>query len=83
MVFVSGGTLHVPSDLKYLLAAPAAGAGAYPAVPAAEVVAPFNAIHVFVSVNLALAGTLLFTVCPLTVAELPPLAGRKLGKSVI
>ena len=32
-----------------------------------------------VSVNLALAGTLLNTVCPFTVLALPPLAGKEVG----
>ena len=37
---VSGGTAHVPSDLRYLLDAPAEGAGTSPAFPAAEEDAP-------------------------------------------
>ena len=32
-----------------------------------------------VSVNLALTGTSLFTVCPFTVLALPPLAGNEVG----
>ena len=39
------------------MAAPAAGAGAYPAAPAADAVEPLRATHVFVSVNTALLGT--------------------------
>ena len=37
---MSGGTDHVPSERKYLVAAPALGAGTRPAFPAADVLAP-------------------------------------------
>ena len=41
VVLLSGGTAHVPSLRRYLLAAPVDGAGTKPLVPVAEVVAPF------------------------------------------
>jgi hypothetical protein len=43
-VFVSVGVYHVPSALKNLACAPAAGAGTKPKVPAVEAVAPVNAV---------------------------------------
>ena len=42
---VLGGFCHVPSPLRYLACAPAAGAGTAPAAPAAEAVAAFMPVR--------------------------------------